>query len=502
MNFNKTSACLTVLFSISPQAFADYFLAREYVQSEQIRRQLANAPSEYRFSSRFDGKDNVFYTGQVFRQVLIGDLKKIMGTLKRGRHNDTGETELSISLMMNVLNSYFAYDGDNTANAQAIDDRTTFLLSAKDDDGLLKLGQNGSVVTTYGNLAGNGKNLLTKIAGNDKTPWETNLRRGELKGWSTNFPGIKLSEVDRDGADDHYVEPEDLVDAFFQMAARLSVVSEDLIVPNGELKAQVITEGYITDSGLDLSQMVQKFLHGAVSFSQAASDYLYTGLSADNENRHKGVKNYTAREHHWDEAFGYFGAARNFFDYTTNGGWGDIDANGDGMIDINSEKILGVAKNTRRFDRNARPSENLQRNSFLAFVYGRFLLGTRPAGYEETTRQLAIVALGEWEKTIAATVIHYLNSTIRQMKAYGSESYSFKKHVKYWAEMKGYAMAAQFSPVAILSDSDFDHFHALVGDHPVLGHLEGFEDYRVRLIQACDILADAYEFSSYNKENW
>ena len=63
-------------------------------------------------------------------------------------------------------------------------------------------------------------------------------------------------------------------------------------------------------------------------------------------------------------------------------------------------------------------------------------------------------------------------------------------------------MAAQFSPVAILSDSDFDHFHALVGDHPVLGHQEGFEDYRVRLIQARDVLAHAYAFSLHNKEKW
>ena len=221
--------------------------------------------------------------------------------------------------------------------------------------------------------------------------------------------------MDRDGAGDHYGEPEDLIEAFFQTIARLSVEGEDLVVPNGKRDAQVITEAYITEKGLDLSQMVQKFLHGSVSFSQAASDYLYSGLSADNEKRHKGIKNYTRREHHWDEAFGYFGAARNFMDYTTDGGWGDIDADEDGLIDINSEKILGVAKNTRRFDRNANPSENLQRNSFLSFVHGRFLLGTRPAGYEETTRQLAIIALGEWEKTIAATVIHYLNSTMGQM---------------------------------------------------------------------------------------
>ena len=191
MNFYKVSSCLAVLFCISPQAFADYFFAKEYVQSKQIQEQLADAPTEYRFSSRFDGEDNVSYTGQVFRHVLINDLKEYMGTLKRGEHNYSGEADPSISYLMDVFNSYFAYDNDNDANTQVANDRAVFLLSAKDDDNRpLRWGENGNVVTTYGELAGSGKNLLTKIAGNDKTPWESNLRRGELKGWNSDFPSI------------------------------------------------------------------------------------------------------------------------------------------------------------------------------------------------------------------------------------------------------------------------------------------------------------------------
>ncbi|MCY4523303.1 MAG: DUF4856 domain-containing protein [Halobacteriovoraceae bacterium] len=506
MNFYKTSILFSafIYFLYPPQASADYYFAKEYIHSKQIQDQLTDAPATYRFSSRFDGKDSVSYHGQIFRQILINDLKKFMGTLERGRHNHTGDIQSSVDIMMDVLNSYFAYrsDNDNTANPLVVNAMSSFSLSAKDKDQFpLPLGQEELPISTYGELLGDGKNLLSKIAGNDNTVWERNLRRRELKGWGNSLLAIDLFTVDRDGAGDEYVEPEDLIDAFFRITAQLSVDGEDFLVPNGELPAQSVSEAYITENGLDLAQLTQKFLHGAVSFSQAASDYLYTGLSADNKTSYKDIHNYTAREHHWDEAFGYFGAARNFMDYKADEK-GDLDADNNNLINIESEKILGVAKNTIRFDHNASPSENLQINSFRAFVQGRYLLGTRPAGYEETTRLLAIIALGEWEKTIAATVIHYINRTMEQMDSYGTQLYSFKKHAKYWSEMKGHAMAAQFSPTAILSDSDFDYFHKLVGNHPILGHQKGFAEYREQLIKAREVLTDAYKFSQHNKENW
>ena len=63
---------------------------------------------------------------------------------------------------------------------------------------------------------------------------------------------------------------------------------------------------------------------------------------------------YTAMEHHWDESFGYFGAAR---DYNT--GYSDDtdrktdpynDSNGDGLIDFKTEYNMGWAVTAAKRD--------------------------------------------------------------------------------------------------------------------------------------------------------
>ena len=356
--------------------------------------------------------------------------------------------------------------------------------------------QRGVTVDTYGALEGKGKNLRESIAGEN------------LKGWNTGI----------------YSKPEDLINSWLQTAARLATSGEDFLVPNGSLDAQRISRATITEEGLDLAQLVQKFLHGSVSFSQAASFYLHRdkGLMGDNTQEYddpiNGKTHFTELEHNWDQAFGYFGASRNFLAYTTETlkerKKESIDADGDGMIDLYGEKNLGISTNTGRFDYKASPSEFLQVESFSSFLEGRALISACPdpeaseacpEGYEETVAQLAAIALGAWEKTLAATVIHYLNATINEMGQYGTSSYEFQDHVKFWGEMKGYALALQFNPVGILSENDFERFHALVGDRPALHHQgeRAFKDYRDRrLYTARDVLALAYRFSDSNKEQW
>ena len=51
---------------------------------------------------------------------------------------------------------------------------------------------------------------------------------------------------------------------------------------------------------------------GAVSYNQAVDNYLDEKLGADKKPNDKPYKKgayYTGKEHSWDEAFGYFGAA-------------------------------------------------------------------------------------------------------------------------------------------------------------------------------------------------
>lgn len=479
---------------------------QSYIQAQQVlvnlspeRQQLlSQAPDEYRFENRFDGvRSSVSYSGQSFRQVLIADLKQYMSDLTRGGYDGSAEDAYL------ALDSYYSYDAASTVEVSgAIYGLSEFTLTAKDLRGGDMPAAEGYF---YDDLQENGKQLRNKTAGNDNP-----LRRQELHGWSTMvIDGIDVGDQARD--DDGKVKPEDLIDTWLKLCAKYSADSNPFRVDVGGGRTELVTEACLTQFGLDLTQLVEKFLHGAVSFSQAAGDYFSTslgvnkGLNAGNSTLSAG-KAYTALEHHWDEAFGYFGAARDYRAYSLT----DIkqgysrDTNNDGAIALLSEKNFGAAINAVKRQLTAAGNDvDFVSATADALIKGRYVI-SQGVDDKELISALAITALAEWEKIIAATVVHYINRTINEMEQWGSEDYSFKQHAKYWSEMKGFALAFQFSPVAILSDTDFDRFHQLVGDFPVLATAvpRAKLAYLQNLVAARELLASAYGFSAMTTENW
>ena len=254
----------------------DYDNSIKYLSSlgEADLALLAEAPIAYEFKSRFtEGQSSVFYGGQVFRQVLNSDLKSYMGSLTRGGYPGfRDEAELA-------LDSYYSYDPSNgNLFPDVIYGLSEFQVTAKGLSGELLPIAEGQF---YDDLGGSGKDLRGKTAGNDNA-----LRRGELKGWSTLvIDGVDVREQDLDG--DGIIEPEDLIDTWLKVCALHATESDSFVVDAGAGNVRV-DQACTTESGLDLTQLVQKFLHGAVSFSQAAGDYLSVdlgaskGLNADN----------------------------------------------------------------------------------------------------------------------------------------------------------------------------------------------------------------------------
>jgi len=485
--------------------FATPTIANEYENAVKtlkdapasIKKAISEAPSTYNFNSRFDGKSSVSYTGQTFRQVLIHDIKGYMSKIKAGKY--IGQTEKEA---LESFNSYFKYNSDSDSMAMGA-------ISGIDDIGVKATGGYELDEEVYDDLQYPGKNLVGKIAGNDNA-----LRNKTLLGWSSNnVAGIDLRKVDADGNGDSFVEPEDLIQALFQAMAKNAKNGSSFTYDNGVNTYRVVNAENTKD-GLNLTQLVHKIFHTSVSFSQAAGDYLATdlspkkGLNADNTVKYKGTKNYTALEHHWDEAFGYFGAARDYANYSIEQIYAkeNIDTNGDGYISLKSEKTLGIARNSARMDltikRKGDGNSDLAGTAIRSFIAGRHLISTRPAGYLKYAKALSVIALGEWEKTLAYTTIHYINVTMSQMDKAGTENYNFMNHTKYWAEMKGFSLAAQFSPVAILSLEDFKKFQALVGDKPALLNKGAaqFSQYKKDLKAAREILRKAYGLSSKNAE--
>jgi hypothetical protein len=447
----------------------------------EVKAVMKAAPTSYEFNSQFTRSSSVSYTGQVFRNVLMNDIKGAMTSQTRGGYEGTVEEA------KNMILSYYNYNENTDLIGQGvIDGFSQFTISPK--------GLNGSSIPAfeifYSDIQSPGKDLYSKLAGVDNP-----LRRGKLFGLSG------------------FNTPEEVFNAWFEAYAKNAVEGAVFSVPNGSLPAQKINAAHISEEGLDYAQLTQKFLYGAVSYSQAARDYLSTdlgptkGLNADNTKPAKAGAAYTAMEHHFDEGFGYFGAARDYLAYTDSEARNKLsrDTDNDGMISILTEYNGGIAPNAARVDLTA-ADQNLDLNTEImtAFLQGRELITKKPADYKKYVVAQAQVVLSGWEKVLAAITIHYINVTLKEYTEYGTQEYLFKDFVKFWGEMKGFALAFQFSPQALMADATFDEVHALMGDKPVLPHAtkEEVASYMAGLEKARELMRKTYNFSVNNTLNW
>ena len=451
-------------------------------------------PGSYAFPSRLDGESSVSYTGQVFRHILIAGLADRVGSLTSSiEDGDVVPTadgqEVSSSLL-----DFYAFDADSAFAA------TSVSIDLHDDDvPHLSLSQNS--------LAdfGSGSYLEQKIAGHDTT--------GQHKEWSTEFEGW---------GDKGATSPHDLVLGWFAQLDTQAYGWMNGNYPTNPVSGGPISEVYVTTEGLDLQQLIQKFLLGAVAFSQGADDYLDDdlsgkGLNSDHSAMEAG-QNYTALEHAWDESFGYFGATRDYIDYTNDeiagkGGREDYahgyhDANDDGVIDLRSEYNFGHSVNAAKRDRGSIAATDYTGGAYEGFAVGRALLASTEGPLTESQRgELAgyrDLALLNWELAIASTVVHYINDVLGDLGAWASDqldptavaSYRFETHAKHWSELKGFALSLQFNPRSPMSDLEFTNLQALIGEAPEIP--DGSNDPAANLLAARDLLKEAYDFEAAN----
>lgn len=448
---------------------------------------IDTVPSKYEFSARGDASaSSVAYSGQTMRHVLINDLNIFINE----------------QLQNNLDNGF--YLGKSAAEVKSGFDFYFRFAESSSQELVLTTTNPGAKQQFYADIS-TGKDLFGKLAGNDPI--------GQHKDWNTDaFVGV--------GAAGSYT-PTTYLDAL------MTELSDHVVEVAGGAQRLDISDLplpiYQTADGRDLKQLIQKFLLGAVAFSQSVDDYLDDdtegkGLLADHSALEDG-KTYTALEHAWDEAYGYFGAARNYLDYTdeevaNKGGRVEYrsynDADGDGTIDFESEFNFGIAVNAAKRDlgsaAGAAPT-NFSDVIMRAFLKGRHIIATAEgelSAAELTALQAErdIIALN-WEKVIAATALHYLNDMLKDITAITAGEGSYQDYAKHWSEMKGFALSFQFNPRSPMSDEAFANFHSLVGDAPVLPGAEGVtaEDiaaYRQAIIEARTLLADAYNFDPAN----
>ncbi len=464
-----------------------------------------------------DMASSVSYGGQSARHALIAELKHYIGN--GGLQADLDEGVLSTKdEVIAKLNSLY------NATENSWDTLNISFTTAKQ--------------TKFSELSSSYKSLKGKIAGNDASGqhklWngdknDDGFYNGEniaFAGWSTWDEADEL--VPAEGVIPQKT-PHGLVQQYFAHLADIAIdnLGNKRYVPGAEQVADNEIPVYVADNGTDLNQLIQKFLLMAVPYSQAADDYLdeNKGLATDNVSGAKeGTKAYTNLEHQFDEAFGYFGAARDYLAYTddeiaSKGGretWqGQYDTDGDGEIDLLSEKNFGNSVNAAKRDRGSKynvAATDYTKQAMDAFLNGRKLINDNVGmdlTYEQMTELLGYRddALDAWERGVVATVIHNINDLTNDLNELGTEDFHYKTTAKHFSEMKGLALGLQFNPYSPIAGEDTEKFakfvelHTLFKDAPVLAEAD-VADYLADLKEARDLLQEVYGFDAENVEGW
>jgi hypothetical protein len=167
----------------------------------------------------------------------------------------------------------------------------------------------------------------------------------------------------------------------------VAVASQSTSIPAADGQAGIATKNsgskyLFNEHGIELTQVIEKGLMGACFYYQGTAVYLGTSkMNVDNTIVNTGEG--TEMEHHWDEAFGYFGVPTDFPSTTTGSVfWGKYCNKHENVYPLNAKMMD-------------------------AFLKGRAAVSAN----DLTTRDEQITEIRkQWELVIAATSIYYLNN--------------------------------------------------------------------------------------------
>lgn len=180
----------------------------------------------------------------------------------------------------------------------------------------------------------------------------------------------------------------------------------------------------VSKNGREFEQLVEKGLMGAVFYNQIFNVYLTDdriGPDIENDELEEG-KNYTPKEHHFDEAFGYFGAPVDF-----ESDWPDSRAD--------EPRFWAGYSNDA--------DDDLGMNDILmdAYIKGRTAIVNKD---QDALNEQVAILYDNLELLTAATAVHYINSTINALSntEHGeafhqlSEAWAFVNAIKYSPQRK------------------------------------------------------------------
>lgn len=175
----------------------------------------------------------------------------------------------------------------------------------------------------------------------------------------------------------------------------------------------------LNEKGVEFAQLIEKGLMGACFYYQALTVYFGDDrMNVDNETITPGEG--TDMEHHWDEAFGYYGVPTNF--------------------PLNKDNIAFWGVYSDRRD----PILSCNQQMMDAFIKGRAGISND----DLTARDEAIAEIRQtWETITGATAISYLNTAIGSF-----DDMAIRAHAL--SEAIAFTYAIQFSPEKRMSNAE------------------------------------------------
>jgi hypothetical protein len=245
---------------------------------------------------------------------------------------------------------------------------------------------------------------------------------------------------------------------------------------------------------LDVNQLIQKTMMGSLLYYQATATYLLDKVpTADNNTVVPGEG--TAMQHYWDEAFGYFGAPKDFTAYTET----DLtnrsrDTNGDGKIDPVTEKPYYHANYALQRDMASKNFSAADKTDYMkqlmgAFTKGRAAIENKDYAARDEARQ---VILENLEKLIAANTLHYINAVKQYIINNKQSDIPSRNHE--WAEARGFLNSLKYNPLRKISDTDWNELDNLLGNKPS-------ETSADKLTNAAKKLQTVYGFTEFQSSN-
>jgi hypothetical protein len=234
----------------------------------------------------------------------------------------------------------------------------------------------------------------------------------------------------------------------------------------GVMKTKDGTKSYlIGDDGLDHAQLIEKGLMGACLYYQATSVYLGVDrMNVDNEIVEAGEG--TKMQHHWDEAFGYFGVPKDF--PTNKDGlffWGSYANQRDAVLGSNQKLMDALLKGRTAIVANQ--------------------LDKRDEAIKEAREQWELIAVG--------SALHYINDGLANFEDMALRSHSLSEGI-------GFIYVLQFNEGKKITNTQINELLVLVGGASGFATMNLYNADQTKLQLAKDKLADYYELTDRKDE--